>query len=96
MSSEEDLKLLEMNKNTSLSSEDIEHRFGHHKATIEGENATMPLHADLRAFFKGVARSLDRRLPPGREKALAFTELETASMWAHKAIASQAPLEEDR
>jgi hypothetical protein len=59
------------NDNTSFGPEENEHRFGFHKATTEGENAT---------------------LPRGRAKSAAWTTLEDASMWMHKAIAEQAPV----
>lgn len=72
--------------------EDIENRFGFHKGTIEGENATAPKHRDLRIAFMQFAEVLAEALPDGRAKALAFTELEAASMWAHKAIAETAPV----
>lgn len=77
--------------NTSLGAAEIEHRFGFHKATIEGENATLPLHRDTRLLFREFAERLDEILPPGRAKSVAFTDLENASMWAHKAIAETAP-----
>lgn len=76
----------------SLGSQEIEHRFGFHKATIEGENATLPKHRDTRLKFREFAEFLDETLPPGRAKSVAFTELENASMWAHKAIAETAPV----
>lgn len=76
----------------SLGADEIEHRFGFHKATIEGDNATLPDHVQVRLGFRAFAETLDRVLPPGRAKSVAFTELESASMWAHKAIAEQAPL----
>ena len=72
--------------------EEIEHRFGFHKATIEGENATLPKHRDVRLMFREFAEFLDEVLPDGRAKSVAFTELENASMWAHKSIAETAPL----
>lgn len=78
--------------NVSIGAEDIEHRFGFHKATIEGSNATLPAHRDTRLLFRQLAEGLDVILPPGRAKSVAFTELETASMWAHKAIAETAPV----
>jgi hypothetical protein len=78
-----------------LSFEDIEHRFGFHKATVEGENATLPKHADLRAKFKEFAAALEEVLPDGRAKSVMFTELENASMWAHKAVAELAPVQTD-
>ena len=70
---------------------EIEHRFGFHKATIEGDNATLPMHRDTRIKFREFAEFLADTLPEGRAKAVAFTELETASMWCHKAIAELAP-----
>lgn len=75
-----------------LGAEEIEHRFGFHKATIEGENATLPMHRDTRLAFREFAEFLDDVLPAGRAKSVAFTELENASMWAHKAIAETAPV----
>lgn len=82
---------MDENKNTSVGPEEIENRFGFHKATIEGDNATLPKHRDLRVAFKQFAEYLDQELPPGRAKSVAFTELENASMWSHKAIAELAP-----
>lgn len=76
----------------SIYDEEIQNRFGFHKATIEGPNATVPQHSYLRVAFMEFADMLDRVLPRGRAKQVAFTELENASMWAHKAIAEQAPL----
>lgn len=78
--------------NESIGAEEIEHRFGFHKATIEGENATLPAHRDTRLLFREFAEQLDALLVPGRAKAVAFTHLEDASMWAHKAIAEKAPV----
>lgn len=80
--------------NQSVGSEEIENRFGFHKGTLEGPNATAPRHAYLRREFKDFADMLDRVLPPGRAKEVAFVELETASMWTHKAIAQTAPVQE--
>lgn len=78
-----------------LGKEEIEHRFGFHKATIEGENATLPKHKLVRIEFRTFAEELDRVLPDGRAKSVMFTELENASMWAHKAIAELAPAVEE-
>jgi hypothetical protein len=78
-----------------LSIQDIEHRFGFHKATVEGAEATLPKHANLRAEFKAFAAKLEEVLPDGRAKSVMFTELENASMWAHKAVAELAPLQTD-
>lgn len=74
-----------------LGKDEIEHRFGFHKATVEGENATLPKHRDVRLKFREFAEFLDQLAPEGRAKSVMFTELENASMWAHKAIAEMAP-----
>jgi hypothetical protein len=79
----------------ALGAEEIENRFGFHKATIEGDDATKPKHADIRAAFKDFAEYLDEVLPDGRYKALMETDLERASMWSHKAVAETAPLIEE-
>lgn len=76
----------------SLGAEEIEHRFGFHKATIEGTNATLPKHRDVRVAFREFAEFLDGITPEGRAKSIMFTELENASMWTHKAIAETAPV----
>lgn len=75
-----------------MGKDEIEHRFGFHKGTIEGPNATAPKHRDTRLKFREFAEYLDEVLPEGRAKSVAFTELENASMWAHKAIAETAPV----
>lgn len=80
---------------TMLGKEEIENRFGFHKATVEGENATLPKHSKLRILFRELAEELDELIPNGRAKSVAFTELENASMWAHKAVAEGAPLIEE-
>ena len=77
---------------TSVGAEEIENCFGFHKATIEGANATLPIHRDVRLLFREFAEKLDALLVDGRAKRVAFTELENASMWSHKAIAEQAPV----
>lgn len=76
-----------------LSNEEIESRFGSHKATIEGPEATLPKHRDLRIEFKNFAEWLNRILPEGRYKSLVETDLERVSMWAHKSIAETAPIQ---
>ena len=75
-----------------LSQEAIEHRFGFHKATVEGPNATLDIHKSLRLAYRDFAEFLNEILPEGRAKSVAFTELETASMWSHKAVADLSPL----
>lgn len=78
-----------------LGPDEIEHRFGYHKAVIEGENATLPVHQQLRINFRLFAEILDVMVPNSREKSLFFEHLEIASMYAHKAVAGTAPLEPD-
>lgn len=78
-----------------LTSEDINHRFGFHKAAIEGPGLTTGSHADLRREFKDFVTWLNDGIPASREAALMFTALEEASMWAHKAIAMSDPLVEE-
>lgn len=75
-----------------IGQEEIKSRFGFHKGTIEGPNATAPRHADLRREFVAFANLLDEALPDGREKALVMTKLQEASMWSHFGIALDAPL----
>lgn len=73
----------------ALSPDQIEDRFGFHKAAIEGPNAKAEKHAQLRVDFKAVASLLNDRMPEGRYKSLMMTSLEEASMWAHKALANE-------
>lgn len=75
-----------------LGPEEIEHRFGFHKATVEGDNATLPRHRETRLKYREFAEWLDENLPQSREKALVFTALQEASMWTHCAIAMDAPV----
>jgi hypothetical protein len=75
-----------------LGKDEIESRFGFHKATIEGPDATAEKHAMLRRHFKAFANTLDDLIDDSREKALMWTDLEEASMWSHKAIAKNAPI----
>ena len=78
-----------------LSDEEIARRFGFHKATIEGPQATQPRHILLRRAFIQFIGDLNKVLPAGRYTSLAITAFEEASMWSHKAIAEYAPLIED-
>lgn len=79
-----------------IGKEEIENRVGFHKATIEGENATLPDHALVRKLYKRFMGRLDEILEDGRAKDIAFERLEDASMWSHKSISSRAPLVEDQ
>lgn len=55
-----------MEDNTSLGREEIENRFGFHKATVEGPNATAAVHRDIRRLFVELGVQLDALLPAGR------------------------------
>lgn len=77
------------------SATEVAQRFGFHKATIEGPEVTQPKHVLLRRAFMLFAQDLYALLPEGHYRGLAVDDLERASMWAHKAIASRAPLETD-
>lgn len=69
-----------------FNTDELEHRFGRHKASIESP-AAPEAHADLRQLWMEFAGKLDQLLDDGREKSVAFTEMETAAMWTHKALA---------
>lgn len=73
-----------------LSHDDIQNRFGHSAASIEGPNPNEETHKMIRREFTALAAILDQLLPDGRGKSVMFTELETASMWAHKTLAQRA------
>lgn len=72
-----------------LGEEEIRNRFGHHAASIEGPNPNEKTHETIRSEFVLLAKALDELLPDGRGKSVMFTELETASMWAHKTLAGR-------
>ena len=78
-----------------LTLEEIKHLLGFHKATVEGENATLPIHRELRLAFIDFTVKINDLLPRGRAKRIAIRNLEDASMWAHKATAEMAPLVEE-
>lgn len=78
-----------------LGEAEIQNRFGFHKGTIEGDNASAPKHRNLRIEFMKFANFLDQVLPEGRARSVAFTELENASMWAHKSIAETVPVTDE-
>lgn len=77
---------------SSFSTDQIEDKFGYHKANDE----TIELHRETRKLFRSFVEALDELVPgdgvAARQKAVMITELESASMWAHKAISSHAPV----
>lgn len=73
-----------MSHHNPNSTADINHRFDFHPATTEEKRAE---HGSVRHACRELAHQFDRDLPPGREKALAVTQLEQAMFWANAAIA---------
>ncbi|WP_081878217.1 Acb2/Tad1 domain-containing protein [Nocardia brasiliensis] len=72
------------NYSDPASMSDIDRRFAFHPAdTVERQLA----HTAVREQCKALAHQLDRDLPPGREKALALTNLEQVMFWANAGIA---------
>lgn len=69
---------------------EIRNRFGFHAGTPE----TIPQHEVVREAFISMAEFLDKKLPDGRAKSTAFTNLQVSAMWAHFGIAEQAPVSE--
>lgn len=68
-----------------LGKEAIERRFG--SGPIYPSPTPM-IHHGIAKIFVEIAMSLDVLLPDGREKSLAFAELEAAEMWANKSATS--------
>lgn len=73
---------------STLGPEEIRHRFGFHRITTDGEEATLPLHQELHGAAIEYAEYLDSILPDGREKDIALERLEESASWAHKALAN--------
>lgn len=67
-------------------------RFGYHKAT----EVTIPLHRELREDFLHLAEMIIRKVPAGRERALALTNLQQALFFANAGVAiNLAPIATD-
>lgn len=67
-----------------LSEAELDRRFNFHAATTE-EKADA--HTSVRRNCRGLADFLNRKLPDGREKQLAFTHLEEVMLWGNAALA---------
>lgn len=67
-----------------LGREEIKKRFG---TTATPPPGTETPHDVLRQGFIYLAEHIDQIMVDGREKSVALTELEMASMWAHKGLA---------
>lgn len=63
--------------------EEIRDRFSYHPPSDEG----VKRHSNLTDAFCLVAEAIEESVPEGREKAVAFTHLETAKMWASAGVA---------
>lgn len=68
-----------------LGPDEIQKRFG---TTSTSPDGTVSSHDALRSLFENLANTIDGAMEDSREKSLALTELEAASMWAHKALAN--------
>lgn len=62
---------------------ELNKRFTHHPP--QGDQAER--YEKMRAAFRRLADVINELCPEGREKAVAFTELETSQFWANAAIA---------
>ena len=71
-----------------MTNAEIVDRYCYHKPTEQ----SVKEHEDLRIKFIFLASYLDGLLPNGREKSLAHTALQEASMWAHAAVALEDPV----
>lgn len=80
------------NSNVSWGEQDIDNTFGFHKATVEGPNASAPVHSELRVRFREFMNMLDTLIPPGRAKSVVKTKMQEASMFSHWGIAETQPL----
>lgn len=67
-----------------MTTPNLDHRFEYHPPTTD---AAIAAHEFVRSSLQAEAHALDNILPDGREKALVFTALEEAMMWANAAIA---------
>ena len=68
----------------------IDKPFAYHKPSDAGlEKITA-----LRAGFSEVKRLIEKTCPESRHRSVAITELETAAMWAIKAVVFNDPLSE--
>jgi hypothetical protein len=73
--------------NESIGEMEIQKRFNYFPHNSESATVMKSQkHLTAQILYIEMARALDILLPPGREKVVAFTELESSSMWTHKSI----------
>lgn len=80
-----------MNEDEKQMHDVIANRYGFHPARNDKDKTE---HLQVRILFQETALELERLLPDGREKSLAHTALQEASMWANAALALNRPLED--
>ncbi len=68
----------------------IDKPFAYHKPSDDG----MKRITILREQFSTIKRTIESTCPPSRERSVAITELETAAMWAIKAVVFNDPKSE--
>ncbi len=61
--------------------------FAYHSPSPEGLNKI----TTLRESFSALTNAINDTCPPSRERSVALTELETAAMWAIKAVVFNDP-----
>lgn len=66
-----------------LSTEEIKNRVTYHTPSQEG----VETHAALSGIFIKIMHEIEALVPAGREKAIVFTKLEEAKMWASAGVA---------
>ena len=72
-----------MNQEKMRADDEVFDAFQYHPPSAEG----VERQAELSARFVSIAHAINKLLPNGREKALVFTKLEEAKMWASAAVA---------
>lgn len=64
--------------------QELDQRFNYH---VPGQQSIQQAHETVRQAMKTAASVVCDLVPPGRERSLAITELESAMMWANAGIA---------
>lgn len=67
-----------------IDAHDLDYRFDYHAPP---NDTVRELHESIRTASKAMGHLLQDKIPPGREQALAMTNLELVMFWANAAIA---------